>query len=88
MHGETVKFTNVTECSETSAYKIQTSGYYPEESIQHQFYVSSHMKKPRVGRQPLEEPESLSGDVNTSTSLEMSLPQDVHLVHPSSQTYS
>jgi len=24
-----------TECSETSAYKIQTSGKYPEESIQH-----------------------------------------------------
>jgi len=24
-----------TECSETSAYKIQTSGNYPEESIQH-----------------------------------------------------
>jgi len=24
-----------TECSETSAYKIQTPGDYPEESIQH-----------------------------------------------------
>jgi hypothetical protein len=24
-----------TECSETSAYKIQTPGSYPEESIQH-----------------------------------------------------
>jgi len=24
-----------TECSETSAYKIQTPGIYPEESIQH-----------------------------------------------------
>jgi len=24
-----------TECSETSAYKIQTLGNYPEESIQH-----------------------------------------------------
>jgi len=24
-----------TECSETLAYKIQTSGIYPEESIQH-----------------------------------------------------
>jgi len=24
-----------TECSETSAYKIQTSGNYPEERIQH-----------------------------------------------------
>jgi len=23
------------ECSETSAYKIQTTGNYPEESIQH-----------------------------------------------------
>jgi hypothetical protein len=23
------------ECSETSAYKIQTPGHYPEESIQH-----------------------------------------------------
>jgi len=28
---------NGTECSETSAYKIQTSGNYPEESI-HQKY--------------------------------------------------
>ena len=26
-----------TECSETSAYKIQTPGNYPEESIQHNF---------------------------------------------------
>jgi len=26
-----------TECSETSAYKIQTPGNYPEESIQHVF---------------------------------------------------
>ena len=26
---------NRQECSETSAYKIQTSGNYPEESIQH-----------------------------------------------------
>jgi len=24
-----------TECSETSAYKLQTPGNYPEESIQH-----------------------------------------------------
>jgi hypothetical protein len=24
-----------TECSETSEYKIQTPGYYPEESMQH-----------------------------------------------------
>ena len=24
-----------TECSETSAYKLQTPGYYPKESIQH-----------------------------------------------------
>jgi len=28
-----------TECSETSAYKIQTPGNFPEESIQH---VTSH----------------------------------------------
>jgi hypothetical protein len=27
--------TEVTECSETLAYKIQTPGNYPEESIQH-----------------------------------------------------
>jgi len=27
-----------TECCETSAYKIQTSGNYPEESIQHSEY--------------------------------------------------
>ena len=29
-----------TECSETSAYKLQTPGNYPKESIQH-FYLSS-----------------------------------------------
>jgi hypothetical protein len=35
-----------TECSETSAYKIQTPGNYPEESIQH----SEHGKrlKPKI----------------------------------------
>ena len=27
-----------TECSETSAYNIQTPGYYPEESIQYSDY--------------------------------------------------
>jgi hypothetical protein len=26
-----------TECSETSAYKIQTPGNYPEENIQHEY---------------------------------------------------
>jgi len=30
-----------TECSETSAYKIQTPGNYPEESIQHSEYGES-----------------------------------------------
>jgi len=31
-----------TECSETLAYKIQTPGNYPEESIQHnKFYLIS-----------------------------------------------
>jgi len=28
-----------TECSETSAYKIQTPGNYPEESIQQEQYT-------------------------------------------------
>jgi len=28
-----------TECSETSAYKIQTPGNYPEESIQQKFLI-------------------------------------------------
>jgi len=42
-----------------------------------QVYVSSHVKKPRVGRQPLEVPESLSEDINTTTSLDMSLLQNV-----------
>jgi len=27
-----------TECSETSAYKIQTPGNYPEENIQHDYF--------------------------------------------------
>jgi len=30
-----------TECSETSAYKIQTPGNYPEESIQHSEHSGS-----------------------------------------------
>ena len=34
-----------TECSETSAYKIQTLGNYPEESIQHSEHSES--LKPR-----------------------------------------
>jgi hypothetical protein len=33
-----------TECSETSAYKIQTPGNYPEENIQHlHIYLSKHI---------------------------------------------
>jgi hypothetical protein len=32
------------ECFETSAYKIQTPGKYPEESIQHQLKIYSHVK--------------------------------------------
>jgi len=31
----------VIECSETSAYKIQTPGNYPEESIQHSEHSES-----------------------------------------------
>ena len=30
-----------TECSETSAYKLQTPGNYPKESIQHKEYGES-----------------------------------------------
>ena len=33
--------TEQTECSETSAYKIQTPGNYPEESIQHSEHSES-----------------------------------------------
>jgi len=36
-----------TECSETSAYKIQTPGNYPEESTQHSKQDES--LKPRIG---------------------------------------
>ena len=33
-----------TECSETSAYKIQPPGNYPEESVQHRmWYCLSHV---------------------------------------------
>jgi predicted naringenin-chalcone synthase len=34
-----------TECSETLAYKIQTHGNYPEESIQHSYEVVTQVKK-------------------------------------------
>jgi len=34
-----------TECSEMSAYKIQTSGNYPEESIQHSQHGESLKSK-------------------------------------------
>jgi len=33
-----------TECSETSAYKLQTPGNYPKESIQHYAYDFSRNK--------------------------------------------
>jgi hypothetical protein len=36
-----------TECSETSAYKIQTPGNYPEENIQHTEHGES--LKSRIG---------------------------------------
>jgi len=36
-----------TECSETSAYKFQTPGNYPEESIQHSEHGES--LKSRIG---------------------------------------
>jgi hypothetical protein len=36
-----------TQCSETSAYKIQTPGNYPEESIRHSEHVES-LKSRRV----------------------------------------
>jgi hypothetical protein len=35
-----------TECLETSAYKIQTMGNYPEESIQHDDMLLCKMKHP------------------------------------------
>ena len=31
-----------TECSETSAYKLQTPSNYPKESIQHKEFVTIH----------------------------------------------
>jgi hypothetical protein len=31
------------ECSETSAYKIQTSGNHPEENIQQHWYLTAHL---------------------------------------------
>ena len=34
-----------TECSETSAYKIQTPGYHPKESIQHSGHGESLKSK-------------------------------------------
>jgi len=34
-----------TECSETSAYKIQTPGNYPEENIQNLSSVGKHLKR-------------------------------------------
>jgi hypothetical protein len=38
-----------TECSETSAYKIQTPGNYPEESIQHSEHGESlKSRKPKL----------------------------------------
>jgi len=40
-----------TECSETSAYKIQTPGNYPEESVQHSKHGES--LKSRIAINPL-----------------------------------
>jgi hypothetical protein len=38
-----------TECSETSAYKIQTPGNYPEENIQHTEHGESLKSRMFVG---------------------------------------
>jgi hypothetical protein len=38
-----------TECSETSAYKIQTAGNYPEESIQ----PTEHGESLKSGKTPV-----------------------------------
>ena len=35
LHRQVGAYEDGTECSETSAYKIQTPGNYPEENIQH-----------------------------------------------------
>ena len=35
-----------TGCSETSAYKIQTPGNYPEENIQHLYIIFSNFSCP------------------------------------------
>jgi hypothetical protein len=40
-----------TECSETSAYKIQTTGNYPEENIQHTEHGES--LKSRISNLPI-----------------------------------
>ena len=42
-----IRLEYVTGCSETSAYKIQPPGYYPEESIQQHKYLSPlyHVRK-------------------------------------------
>ena len=37
-----------TECSETSAYKIQTPGNYPEESIQHSEHGESLKSRRKI----------------------------------------
>jgi len=37
-----------TECSEMSAYKVQTPGNYPEESIQHSEYSESLKSRKHV----------------------------------------
>jgi hypothetical protein len=37
-----------TECSETSEYKIQTPGNYPEENVQHTEHGESWNKKSNV----------------------------------------
>jgi hypothetical protein len=59
-----------TECSETSAYKIQTPGNYPEESIQHlqsNFKISTKsMYKIQVARVKLSNLISKSKFINTN----------------------
>ena len=59
-----------TECSETSAYKIQTPGNYPEESIQHlqsDFKISTKsMYKIQVARVKLSNLISKSKFINTN----------------------
>jgi len=67
-----------TECSETSAYKIQTPGNHPEESIQH----SGHGESLKTRILYFTHQSIIQEPLLNSSSEKLSLPKTEHKIDP------